>query len=61
MSHKRGALNLARRSVPNLNYIQVELLRRLRSLEEADPEREEIAAAAVRTINGVAAAMKNTG
>jgi len=47
--------------VDPLNYIQVELLRRLRSLDEADPEREEIAAAAVRTINGVAAAMKNTG
>jgi phosphoenolpyruvate carboxylase len=47
--------------VDPLNYIQVELLRRLRSLDEDDPQREDIAAAVLRTINGVAAAMKNTG
>jgi phosphoenolpyruvate carboxylase len=47
--------------VDPLNYVQVELLRRLRSLDEDDPRRGEIAAAVLRTINGVAAAMKNTG
>jgi phosphoenolpyruvate carboxylase len=47
--------------VDPLNCIQVELLRRLRSLDGADPEREETAGAVLRTINGVAAAMKNTG
>jgi phosphoenolpyruvate carboxylase len=47
--------------VDPLNYVQVELLRRLRSLDEDDPQRSEIAAAVLRTINGVAAAMKNTG
>ena len=47
--------------VDPLNYVQVELLRRLRSLDEADPARDGIAAAVLRTINGVAAAMKNTG
>jgi phosphoenolpyruvate carboxylase len=47
--------------VDPLNYIQVELLRRLRSLDGDDPQRGEIAAAVLRTINGVAAAMKNTG
>lgn len=47
--------------VDPLNYIQVELLRRLRSLDEADPKRGETAAAVLRTINGVASAMKNTG
>jgi phosphoenolpyruvate carboxylase len=47
--------------VDPLNYVQVELLRRLRSLDEDDTQRGEIAAAVLRTINGVAAAMKNTG
>jgi phosphoenolpyruvate carboxylase len=47
--------------VDPLNYVQVELLRRLRSLDEADPQREETAAAVLRTINGIASAMKNTG
>ncbi len=47
--------------VDPLNYVQVELLRRLRSLDEDDPQRADIAEAILRTINGIASAMKNTG
>jgi phosphoenolpyruvate carboxylase len=48
--------------VDPLNYIQVEMLRRLRSL--ADPEGEEaqpLREVVVMTINGIAAGLRNTG
>jgi phosphoenolpyruvate carboxylase len=47
--------------VDPLNYLQVELLRRLRRLAEGDPTYEETLAAILHTISGVASAMKNTG
>jgi phosphoenolpyruvate carboxylase len=43
------------------NYIQVEMLRRLRSLPENSPETEILREAVVLTINGIAAGLKNTG
>jgi phosphoenolpyruvate carboxylase len=43
-----------------LNYLQVELLRRFRALPEG-PERDELEAALLQSINGIAAGLKNTG
>jgi phosphoenolpyruvate carboxylase len=55
------AVRLRNPYVDPLNYIQVEMLRRLRSLPETDPEIESLREAVVLTINGIAAGLKNTG
>ena len=48
--------------VDPLNYLQVEMLRRLRSLEDPDgPEAERYREVVVLTINGIAAGLRNTG
>jgi phosphoenolpyruvate carboxylase len=48
--------------VDPLNYIQVEMLRRLRSLNEQDgAEAEALREVIVLTINGIAAGLRNTG
>jgi len=48
--------------VDPLNFIQIELLRRLRALDENDSEnRAELMDAMVVTINGIAAGLRNTG
>lgn len=48
--------------VDPLNFIQVELLRRLRTLADDErAEREELVDAMVVTINGIAAGLRNTG
>jgi phosphoenolpyruvate carboxylase len=45
-----------------LNYIQVEMIRRLRSLEDkTTPEADELRAVIELTINGVSGGLKNTG
>jgi phosphoenolpyruvate carboxylase len=45
-----------------LNYIQVEMLRRLRALPDPDgPEAQVLREVIVLTINGIAAGLKNTG
>jgi phosphoenolpyruvate carboxylase len=45
-----------------LNYIQVEVLRRLRSLANPeDPEAADLREVMAQTINGIAAGLKNTG
>jgi phosphoenolpyruvate carboxylase len=58
----QNAVGLRNPYIDPLNYIQVEMLRRLRALEnpegeEADSLREVI----FLTINGIAAGLKNTG
>jgi phosphoenolpyruvate carboxylase len=58
----QNAVQLRNPYVDPLNYIQVEVLRRLRALPdpraaEAEPLREVMAL----TINGIAAGLKNTG
>lgn len=47
--------------VDPLSYIQVNLLRRLRSLPEDSPERDEVSEALLRTISGISSGMLNTG
>jgi phosphoenolpyruvate carboxylase len=63
------AVRLRNPYVDPLNYIQVEMLRRLRStlhrtqdgVPENSPEVETLREAVVLTINGIAAGLKNTG
>jgi phosphoenolpyruvate carboxylase len=48
--------------VDPLNYLQVEMLRRLRALDDRDgPEAERCREVVVLTINGIAAGLRNTG
>jgi phosphoenolpyruvate carboxylase len=48
--------------VDPLNYLQVEMLRRLRALEDAEsPQAEGYRDVVVLTINGIAAGLRNTG
>ena len=57
----QNAVRLRNPYVDPLNYIQVEMLRRLRSLPESDPETENLRETVILTINGIAAGLKNTG
>ena len=47
--------------VDPISYLQVELLRRLRTLPEEDSEREGLEYAVLVSLLGVAAGMRNTG
>jgi phosphoenolpyruvate carboxylase len=48
--------------VDPLNYLQVEMLRRLRALPDAEsPEADDLREVLVLTINGIAAGLRNTG
>ena len=48
--------------VDPLNYIQVDMLRRLRALPDQDsPEAEALREVIVMTINGIASGLRNTG
>lgn len=56
------AIRLRNPYVDPLNFIQIELIRRLRGLEESDTAtRAELMDAMVVTINGIAAGLRNTG
>jgi phosphoenolpyruvate carboxylase len=57
----QNAVRLRNPYVDPLNYIQVEMLRRLRSLPDNSRESESLREAVVLTINGIAAGLKNTG
>lgn len=57
----QNAVRLRNPYVDPLNYIQVEMLRRLRSGTQAGPEPEILREAIILTINGIAAGLKNTG
>jgi phosphoenolpyruvate carboxylase len=58
----RQAVHLRNPYVDPLNYIQVELLRRLRALKDADgTEAEALREAMALTINGIAGGLRNTG
>lgn len=56
------AIRLRNPYVDPLNFIQIELTRRLRALDENDAQgRDELMDAMVVTINGIAAGLRNTG
>lgn len=56
------AIHLRNPYVDPLNFIQIELMQRLRALDENDSAaREELMDAMVVTINGIAAGLRNTG
>ncbi len=57
----QNAIRLRNPYVDPLNYIQVEMLRRLRSMPADSPEADALREAVVLTINGIAAGLKNTG
>ena len=56
------AVQLRNPYIDPLNFIQVEMLRRLRSLSSEDgPEAQDLHQVIVMTINGIAAGLRNTG
>jgi phosphoenolpyruvate carboxylase len=58
----QNAVKLRNPYIDPLNYIQVEILRRLRSLPNPDePAAEDLREVIALTINGIAAGLKNTG
>jgi phosphoenolpyruvate carboxylase len=57
----QNAVQVRNPYVDPLNYIQVEVIKRLRSLPDADPSVEILREAMALTINGIAAGLKNTG
>ncbi|HEY3310000.1 MAG TPA: phosphoenolpyruvate carboxylase [Anaerolineales bacterium] len=57
----QNAVRLRNPYVDPLNYIQVEILRQLRSLPKDDPQADSLREAIILTINGIAAGLKNTG
>ena len=57
----QNAVQVRNPYVDPLNYIQVEVIKRLRSLPYADPSAEILREAMALTINGIAAGLKNTG
>jgi phosphoenolpyruvate carboxylase len=58
----QNAVHLRNPYIDPLNYIQVEMLRRLRSLPDPDSsEAEDLREVIFLTINGIAAGLKNTG
>ncbi|HVN16644.1 MAG TPA: phosphoenolpyruvate carboxylase, partial [Anaerolineales bacterium] len=58
----QNAVQLRNPYVDPLNYIQVEMLRRLRALSNPnDAQAESLREVAALTINGIAAGLKNTG
>jgi phosphoenolpyruvate carboxylase len=58
----QNAVHLRNPYIDPLNYIQVEMLRRLRALSDPDsPEADSLREVIFLTINGIAAGLKNTG
>lgn len=56
------AVDLRNPYIDPLNYVQVEVLRRLRSLDDPEgPQAQELREVMVLTINGIAAGLRNTG
>jgi phosphoenolpyruvate carboxylase len=58
----QNAVQLRNPYIDPLNYIQIEMLRRLRSLPDPDdPQARGLREVMILTINGIAAGLKNTG
>ena len=48
--------------VDPLNYLQIDMLRRLRALDDPEgPDAERLREVIVLTVNGIAAGLRNTG
>jgi phosphoenolpyruvate carboxylase len=58
----QNAVQLRNPYIDPLNYIQIEMLRRLRNLPDPQgPQARALREVMVLTINGIAAGLKNTG
>ncbi len=58
----QNAIHLRNPYLDPLNYLQVEMLRRLRALPDPEaPEAEALREVVVLTINGIAAGLRSTG
>lgn len=57
----RRSIDLRNPYVDALSFLQVELLGRLRTMPEDDPSRPEAMEAILRSVNGIAAGLRNTG
>ena len=58
----QNSIHLRNPYIDPLNYIQVEMLRRLRALTDPDSsEANSLREVLVLTVNGIAAGLKNTG
>ena len=57
----RRSIDLRNPYVDALSFLQVELLGRLRTMSEADPARPQAQEAILRSVNGIAAGLRNTG
>lgn len=57
----RRSIDLRNPYVDALSFLQVELLGRLRRLAPDDPTRQETLEAILRSVNGIAAGLRNTG
>jgi phosphoenolpyruvate carboxylase len=56
------AIRLRNPYVDPLNYVQVEMLRRVRALKDDEGEEAEaLRVVIIQTINGIAAGLRNTG
>jgi phosphoenolpyruvate carboxylase len=58
----QNAVQLRNPYIDPLNYVQIEMLKRLRGLPDPDgPESQSLREIIILTINGIAAGLKNTG
>ena len=57
----RRSIDLRNPYVDALSFIQVDLLGRMREMPQDDPQRQETLEAILRSINGIAAGLRNTG
>ena len=57
----RRSIDLRNPYVDALSFLQVELLGRLRTMSEEDPARPQAQEAILRSVNGIAAGLRNTG
>jgi phosphoenolpyruvate carboxylase len=58
----QNAVQLRNPYIDPLNYIQIEMLKRLRALPDPDgPDSQSLREIIILTINGIAAGLKNTG
>ena len=61
LGERSGASSSSRRAPSSSNAIQIELLRSYRDPSAAEAERERVRRPLVRSIAGIAAALRNTG